>query len=140
MKFKSSILKQIFFLFVLLSLLVLPYFVFAQENTNSNTTNANNNNPLNRLKNVASGEQGAYAKANEFTFSMIIGQVVRMLLSFLGIIFVVLIIVAGFQWMTANGNQESISKAKGSLQSSIIGLIIVVSAYAVWEFISSQLL
>jgi uncharacterized membrane protein len=140
MKFKSSILKQIFFLFVLLSLLVLPYFVFAQENTNSNTTNANNNNPLNRLENVASGEQGAYAKANEFTFSMIIGQVVRMLLSFLGIIFVVLIIVAGFQWMTANGNQESISKAKGSLQSSIIGLIIVVSAYAVWEFISSQLL
>jgi uncharacterized membrane protein len=140
MKFKSSILKQIFFLFVLLSLLVLPYFVFAQENTNSNTTNANNNNPLNRLENVASGEQGAYAEANEFTFSMIIGQVVRMLLSFLGIIFVVLIIVAGFQWMTANGNQESISKAKGSLQSSIIGLIIVVSAYAVWEFISSQLL
>jgi hypothetical protein len=41
--------------------------------------------------------------------------------------------------MTAGGNQETITKAKESLKSSIIGLLIVVGAYAIWELIASQL-
>jgi hypothetical protein len=135
MKLNINLLKQIFFLFILVSLLVLPYFVFAQDSTDTNT-----NNPMNRLEVVGSGDQGAYAEADEFTLSMIIGQAVNILLSFLGIIFIILIILAGYHWMTASGNQETITKAKGSLKSSIIGLLIVVGAYAVWELIASQLL
>ena len=133
MKLKTNLLKQVFFLFVLLSLLILPYFVFAQDNTNSN-------NPMSRLEAVGSGDQGAYVEANRFTLSEILGQAVSILLSFLGIIFIILIILAGYRWMTAGGNQETISKAKGSLKSSIIGLLIVVGAYAIWELIASQLI
>jgi hypothetical protein len=132
MKLNINILKQVFFLFVLLSLLVLPYFVFAQE--------ANSNNPMERLETVGSGEEGAYAQADQWTLSMIIGQAVSILLSFLGIIFIILIILAGYKWMTAGGNQEKVSEAKSSIKSSIIGLIVVVGAYAIWELISSQLL
>lgn len=135
MKLNIKILKQIFFLFVLLSLLVLPYFVFAQEEVNTNS-----NNPINKLRTVGSGEQGFYAEATPATFSLIIGQAVRILLSFLGIIFIILIILAGYHWMTAGGNQEDITKAKSSIKSSIVGLLIVVGAYAIWELISSQLL
>jgi uncharacterized membrane protein len=135
---KINLLKQVFFLFVLVSLLILPYFVFAQEQNGAQ--NNNNNNPMNRLEAVGSGDQGAYAEANRLTLSEIIGQAVSIILSLLGIVFIVFIILAGYRWMTAGGNQETISKAKGSLQSSIIGLIIVVSAYAIWEFIASQLL
>ncbi|HKK54120.1 MAG TPA: pilin [Patescibacteria group bacterium] len=135
MKLNINILKQIFFLVVLLSLLVLPYFVFAQENVNTSS-----NNPIDKLENIGSGEQGFYAEATPATFSTIIGQAVKVLLSFLGIIFIALMIIAGYHWMTAEGNQEEITKAKGSIKSSIIGLIIVVGAYAIWELISSQLL
>jgi amino acid transporter len=137
MKIKINILKQIFFLFVLLSLLVLPYFVFAQDT--SEETNTNSNSAINRLETVGTGD-GAYAVATETTFSSIIGQAVNILLSFLGIIFIVLIIIAGFQWMTASGNEEQIANAKKNISNATIGLIIVVSAYAVWAFISSQLL
>ncbi|MFP4514921.1 MAG: pilin [Parcubacteria group bacterium] len=132
MKLNINLLKQIFFLFVLLSLLVLPYFVFAQE--------ASDNNPMNRLEAVGSGDQGAYVEADQWTLSMIIGQAVNVLLSFLGVIFIILIILAGYNWMTAGGNQEKVSKAKDSIKSSLIGLLVVVGAYAIWELISSQLL
>jgi hypothetical protein len=142
MKLNLNLLKQVFFLFVLLSLLVLPYFVFAQD-ADSQQTNANSSNSsnlINRLTEVGSGEQGSYATADEFTLSEIVGQAVNILLSFLGIIFIILIILAGYRWMTASGNQETITQAKGSLKSSIIGLLIVVGAYAIWQLISSQLL
>ena len=134
MKLNINLLKQVFFLFVLLSLLVLPYFVFAQE-----ASETNSNNPIDRLEAVGSGEQGPYVEATEVTLSEIIGQAVNILLSFLGIIFIILIILAGYHWMTAGGNQETITKAKGSLKSSIVGLLIVVGAYAIWELIASQL-
>ncbi len=133
MKIKINILKQIFFLFILLSILILPYFVFAQEETN-------NSNPINRLETVGSGDSGPYVEANQWTLSMIVGQAVNIFLGFLGVIFIILIIIAGYKWMMAQGNQEEVNKAKDSLKSSIIGLIIVVGAYAIWEFISSQLL
>jgi hypothetical protein len=135
MKLNTNLLKQVFFLFVLLSLLVLPYFVFAQTESDTNT-----NNPMNRLEAVGTGEGGSYVEANAWTLSMIIGQAVNILLTFLGIIFIILIISAGYRWMTASGNQETITQAKGSLKSSIIGLLIVVGAYAIWELIASQLL
>jgi len=134
MKLNINLLKQVFFLFVLLSLLVLPYFVFAQE-----TSKTNSNNPMNRLELVGSGDEGPYVEASKYTLSAIIGQAVNILLSFLGIIFIILIILAGYHWMTAGGNQETITNAKGSLKSSIIGLLIVVGAYAIWELIASQL-
>ena len=95
---------------------------------------------MQRLETVGSGEEGAYAQADQWTLSMIIGQAVSILLSFLGIIFIILIILAGYKWMTAGGNQEKVSEAKSSIKSSIIGLIVVVGAYAIWELISSQLL
>ena len=142
MKLNLNLLKQVFFLFVLLSLLVLPYFVFAQDadSQQTNAISSNSNNPINRLTEVGSGEQGSYTTADKSTLSVIVGQAVNILLSFLGIIFIILIILAGYRWMTASGNQETITQAKGSLKSSIIGLLIVVGAYAIWQLISSQLL
>ncbi len=58
------------------------------------------------------------------------------LLGFLGIIFTALIIYAGWQWMTAGGNEERVSKAKKTITNSTIGLILVIVAYAisVWIF------
>lgn len=65
----------------------------------------------------------------------IVGSIINVALGFLGVIAVVIILMGGFKWMTAGGNEEKVTKAKSTLTKAIIGLIIIVSAYAIWEFI-----
>jgi len=69
-----------------------------------------------------------------------ISYVIKLVLSLLGIIFVILIIYAGFTWMTAAGNDEKISSAKKTIISATIGLAIVLAAYAITYFVIDQLL
>lgn len=57
-----------------------------------------------------------------------IGKIIKYLLSFLGIIFFLIIIYAGWLWMTAGGNEEQITKAKDLLKNSFIGIIIIITA------------
>lgn len=68
------------------------------------------------------------------------GQVIGVVLSFVGVIFFGLMIYAGILWMTAQGNDQQVAKAKGILVSSIIGLIIVFAAYAITSFIGTNLI
>jgi hypothetical protein len=72
-----------------------------------------------------------------------VGQVVattiRAVLSFLGIVFIILMIVAGWRWMTAQGNEEAVTQSKDSIRTAIIGLIIVLAAYAITYFVFKYL-
>lgn len=63
--------------------------------------------------------------------AFIISVIIKTVLGFLGIVFLVLTIMAGFRWMTSQGNEEEIKKAKKTLTNSIIGLIIVLTAYTI---------
>ncbi len=69
----------------------------------------------------------------------VLGYAIQIVLSLLAVIFLILTIIAGFKWMTASGNEETITKAKKSLKESIIGLFIVLASYAITYFIFSQL-
>jgi len=62
-------------------------------------------------------------------------DVVKYLMTFLGIIAVVVILLGGFKWMTAAGNEDKVAEAKQLLIAGIIGLIIVVSAFAIVQFV-----
>jgi cysteine-rich repeat protein len=73
------------------------------------------------------------------SLSVIVGNLINVVLSILGIVLVVLIIYAGFTWMTAGADQDKISKAKRILINAAIGLLIVVSAWAIASFIVSSL-
>ncbi len=74
-----------------------------------------------------------------YSIAYVISLVVKAFLGILGIIFLVLIISAGYNWMTAQGNEEKITKAKDTLKTAIIGLIIIVSAYAITYFVFNAL-
>ncbi len=65
---------------------------------------------------------------------------IQLVLSLLGIVFVVLIVYAGFLVFTAAGNDENVSKAKKIIEYAVIGLIIIVSAYSITNFITSRIL
>ncbi len=82
---------------------------------------------------------GFEATIEDVGVSQIIADVVEAFLGLLGIIFVILIILGGYNWMTAGGNEEKVTKAKETIRHAIIGLIIVVSAYAITYFVFSSL-
>jgi hypothetical protein len=71
---------------------------------------------------------------------IIVSNIIKVVLSLLGIIFVVLLIFGGFKWMTAAGNEDAISDAKKLIIQAVIGLAIILSAYAITVFISDALI
>ncbi|OGY48805.1 MAG: hypothetical protein A3D39_03305 [Candidatus Buchananbacteria bacterium RIFCSPHIGHO2_02_FULL_39_17] len=70
----------------------------------------------------------------------IVSNIIKIFLAFLGVIFIILIIYAGFTWMTATGSEEKISKAKQIMLSAFIGVAIVFLAYAITFFVIDKLL
>ena len=80
------------------------------------------------------------SKVDEKTFAKAIADVIRIILGFLGIIFLILILYAGFMWMTSAGNEEKISNAKKTMVAAVIGAAIVLAAYAITYFVISNLL
>jgi len=88
------------------------------------------------------GDRSASAygnKTNETTLTEYVANIITVFLGLLGTIFVILIIVAGFNWMTAGGNIDKVSRAQHTLKVAIIGLIIITAAYAIAYFIFSRL-
>ena len=69
-----------------------------------------------------------------------IAQIINVLLGLLGIIAVVIIVAGGFIWMTSGGNEEKVEKAKSMIFMGIIGLAIILSAFAIAQFVISQLI
>ncbi|MFA5131610.1 MAG: pilin [Patescibacteria group bacterium] len=65
----------------------------------------------------------------------IIGRLINVVLGLLGSIFVILVIYAGFRYMTAAGNQDQTKKAVAQIRDAVIGLIIVLAAWAITTFI-----
>ncbi len=68
-----------------------------------------------------------------------ITSIIRWIMGFLGIIAVIIILIAGFKWMTAGGSEDKIGAAKKMLIAGLIGLVIVILAYAIANFVITQL-
>jgi len=66
------------------------------------------------------------------------GGIISAALSLVGVVFLVLMVYAGFLWMTAQGETDQIDKAKKIIISSIIGLVVVLSAYAITSFVTGS--
>lgn len=71
--------------------------------------------------------------------SVIIGNLINVVLSVLGFVLVILIIWSGIEWMTAGGESEKVEKAKTRLLNSVIGLAIVLAAWAISNFVIDSL-
>ena len=104
----------------LLSLVVLPSVVFAQDPiTNS----------FQFAQNVGGGAFGT-ADLRDMIVSLI-----NVLLGFLGIIAVIIILWGGFKWMTAGGNEENVGEARSLIIAGIIGLAIIIASFAISRFV-----
>ncbi len=67
-------------------------------------------------------------------------RIINVALGFLGIIAVIIVLVGGFKYMISGGNEEKTNEAKQLIISGIIGLAIILSAWAITSFVISRLL
>jgi TRAP-type C4-dicarboxylate transport system permease small subunit len=113
----------------ILALLVIPAVTFAQS-TNNNLFGTNE---------VNTGLAGSLADSTTSDPRAIIGKIINIALGFLGVIAVGIILLGGFKWMTAAGNEDKTTEAKQLLGAGVIGLIIILSAWALATFIIQQI-
>lgn len=122
---QSSIFNLLALFLVIIFSAITPLSVFAQGNLNQADDN---------LQNVQKGIGGNVPS----DISVVVGNIIKTVLSLVGIIFLILTVYAGYLWMTARGEDEQVSKAKEIIKSSITGLFVVVSAYAITVFITAR--
>lgn len=71
------------------------------------------------------------------TLSETVGRYIYLALTFVGIVFLLLTLYAGYLWMFGGGNESNIEKAKGILSSSVVGLVITMLSYGITALILS---
>ena len=64
-------------------------------------------------------------------FPLTIARIIRVAMGFVGIILLLLILKAGFMWMTSGGDDEKVKEARKTLINAIIGLFLMLSAYSI---------
>ncbi|HBU07285.1 MAG TPA: hypothetical protein DEB09_04345 [Candidatus Magasanikbacteria bacterium] len=66
---------------------------------------------------------------------LIVARLINVALGFLGIITLLMFLSAGTRWMLSGGDEEKVGKARGSMISTIIGLVIILSANSIVIFL-----
>ncbi len=69
-----------------------------------------------------------------------IASIINVAMGLLGIVAVVIILLGGFKWMTAAGADEKVKEAKKLLTAGVIGLVIILTAYAIANFVVASIL
>lgn len=67
-------------------------------------------------------------------------DIINAALGFLGIIAVVIVLIGGFKYMIAGGDENKTKEARGWIISGIIGLAIILSGWAITSFVIGQLI
>ncbi len=104
-------------LFITLGLLFIPVFAFAQVGFVPRVTGL-----------------------GDVVLEELIGNIIQLFLGFLGLIALVIVLLAGFKWMTSGGNQDKIDEAKKLMKSGLIGLLIIIASYAIASFLMRSLI
>ena len=89
---------------------------------------------------ILPGEIGAEIGTGTTDIRITIARIIRVGLGLLGTIALMLILYAGFTWMTAAGDESKVQRAKKILSGAVIGLAIIMSAFAIVSYVLSALI
>lgn len=86
---------------------------------------------------IAAAIEGSTKEVNipEVSGGNIVSGVLNMAYFILGILAVAMIIFAGIQYQTANGEPDKAKKAMNTIIFSVVGLIVVIMAFAITNFV-----
>ena len=120
----------------ILSLLILSFFLVPSlalvNNANATTTE---DDPFGI--DYVTGDKGggdAIVLGNKDPRTMVT-QIINVALTLLGIVAVVIVLLGGFKWMTAGGNEDKVGEAKKILGAGVIGLVIILAAWGIAAFV-----
>lgn len=92
---------------------------------------------------------GTTLNGDEIENSLILGNaspeeltisIINWVLALLALIAVIMILIGGFKWLTAGGNEEKVEGAKKLLIAAIIGLVIILAAWGISVYVIDNLL
>jgi hypothetical protein len=86
---------------------------------------------------AASGGGGCTTNSGP-SLTSIVAAVVNILSIIVGLTAVIMIMVAGFQYVTSAGDSGKISGAKGTITYAIVGLIVVAFSQAIVKFVLNK--
>jgi cytochrome bd-type quinol oxidase subunit 2 len=84
------------------------------------------------------GKSGKEAGTTEAEVETVVGTAINAALTLVGLIFLVLMVYAGYLWMTARGEEGQVEKAQKIISAAVIGLVLVMSAAAITKLITSR--
>ncbi len=133
--FKKFIKIQIFADIFLLAMLVSVNFSSAA------VTGLIKNNVVTNIGNDAQtlGNAAGYEAATGDSALFLIQTVINIFLSVIGVLLLAYLLYAGYNWMTAQGEEEKVERAKDTIKRAIMGIIIIVAAYAISVFVMSRI-
>ena len=70
-------------------------------------------------------------------FGALLTRAIGWMLYFAGGIAVLFLLVGGFQYIAARGNEEATEKAKKTITGAVIGIVIIIMAYAIVTIVSN---
>lgn len=118
-------LKKMFATLGVLSILLVPAMAAAQPQITSQDLGI---------------QYGAATGLGNKDIRVTVASIIRTAMGLLGIVAVVIILIGGFKWMTAGGSEEGADEGKKYIFSGIIGLAIILSAYALATYVINSLI
>ena len=119
---------------ILASLLALPVMAFGVTTLVADSASAQLN-----LESGINSAKGTGAPDNVTEDDGLIKKVVNLLLWAIGIVSVIMIIIGGIRYATSNGDSNNVTAAKNTIMYAVIGLVIAIFAYAIVNFVLTQI-
>ncbi|MBI5230526.1 MAG: hypothetical protein HY981_04490 [Candidatus Magasanikbacteria bacterium] len=123
----------------LLGTMLVPALASAYTPVPIDTTNGNKALGIEGIGNSNSESLSGSTGLGNKDIRVTVGNIINVALGLLGIVAVVIILIGGFEWMTAGGNEEKTGEAKKRIIAGVIGLAIILSAYAIAKFVIDSL-
>lgn len=85
------------------------------------------------------GLENAAPNSIKKDYTTVTADLIQAVLGMVGVVFLLLIIWGGFSWMTSGGNEQKITAAKQVIIGAVVGLVIIMAAYAITYFVINSL-
>lgn len=134
---KRKLIKNVVTLSFLASFVLVPNLVFGANLKDAFGTDKSSTG-LTPLDTVAD-KSGYDVYTTNPGIDPIIATIIQTALSLIGVIFLLLIIYGGYNWMTAAGDNSKVETAKNTITRAVMGLVVVLAAYAISYFVIQSL-
>lgn len=79
---------------------------------------------------------GQFSQLGQLTIGGIVSGLIKLILIVAFLVFFFILVIGGIQWIASGGDKAQTEAARGRITAALVGLVIVVSAWAIVELIN----